>query len=223
MTSTTKAIQYPPNQTLYLTNLPSAKIQKYDIRLSLYMLFSTYGPVLDVVAMKTQKMRGQAHITFRDIQTATQAMRSLQGFEFFGYKIQIQYAKNKSDTLAKLDGTYRQPTAQTQNVETTSLQQSIFNAPPSSTTFSAPTSNLPPAPGVSLPSKPPLPPAPVRIPPPASTLPVPALDANMEDAPTPGSVAGVKRPREEDDEEEQAMDEDSDGDAAMEEDSDDEW
>lgn len=44
----------------------------------------------------------------------------------------------------------------------------------------------------------------------------------MEDAPTPGSVAGVKRPREEDDEEEQAMDEDSDGDAAMEEDSDDE-
>lgn len=51
------------------------------------MLFSTYGPVIDVVAMKTQKMRGQAHVTFRDIPTATQAMRALQGFEFFGYKI----------------------------------------------------------------------------------------------------------------------------------------
>jgi U2 small nuclear ribonucleoprotein B'' len=48
------------------------------------MLFSTYGPVLDVVALKTMKMRGQAHITFRDIQTATQAMRSLEGFEFLG-------------------------------------------------------------------------------------------------------------------------------------------
>jgi len=220
MSTNTKATQYPPNQTLYLTNLPSAKIQKYDLRMSLYMLFSTYGPVIDVVAMKTQKMRGQAHVTFRDVQTATQAMRSLQGFEFFGYKIQIQYAKNKSETLAKLDGTYRQPTAQNQvNVETTSLQQSIFGGPPSSTTFSAPTSNLPPMPNVSLPNKPPLPPAPVQIS--APTLPVPTPDANMEDAPTPGSVAGVKRPREEDDEGEQAMDEDSDGDAAMEEDSDD--
>lgn len=29
-------------------------------------------------------MRGQAHIVYRDIQTATQAMRSLQGFDFFG-------------------------------------------------------------------------------------------------------------------------------------------
>jgi hypothetical protein len=40
--------------------------------------------VLDVVALKTMKMRGQAHIVFRDIHASTQAMRSLQGFEFFG-------------------------------------------------------------------------------------------------------------------------------------------
>lgn len=51
------------------------------------MLFSTHGPVLDVVALKTMKMRGQAHIVYRDIQTATQAMRSLDGFDFFGQKI----------------------------------------------------------------------------------------------------------------------------------------
>ena len=72
---------------LYITNLPSSKIQKYDLRLSLYTLFSTYGPVLDVVAMKTMKMRGQAHVVFRDAQTATQAMRALKGFEFFGYEL----------------------------------------------------------------------------------------------------------------------------------------
>lgn len=48
------------------------------------MLFSTYGPVLDVVALKTMKMRGQAFIVFRDIQTSSQAMRALQGFDFFG-------------------------------------------------------------------------------------------------------------------------------------------
>jgi RNA recognition motif-containing protein len=48
------------------------------------MLFSTYGVVLDVVAMKTNKMRGQAHVVFKDVQASTQAMRSLQGFDFFG-------------------------------------------------------------------------------------------------------------------------------------------
>ena len=48
------------------------------------MLFSTYGPVLDVVALKTIQMRGQAHIVFRDVQAATQAMRSLDGQVFLG-------------------------------------------------------------------------------------------------------------------------------------------
>ena len=51
------------------------------------MLFSTYGPVLDVVALKTDKMRGQAHIVYRDIQTATQAMRSLDGSSFLGQEM----------------------------------------------------------------------------------------------------------------------------------------
>lgn len=44
----------------------------------------------------------------------------------------IQYAKGKSDTIAKLDGTYRMPVAPGNEVITTELQQSIFNAPPSS-------------------------------------------------------------------------------------------
>lgn len=68
---------------LYCTNLPD-KLCKHDLRLSLYTLFSTYGTVLDVVAMSTKKMRGQAHIVFKDVQASTQAMRALQGFDFFG-------------------------------------------------------------------------------------------------------------------------------------------
>ncbi|KAF9879026.1 RNA recognition domain-containing protein [Colletotrichum karsti] len=126
-----KVPQIAPNQTLYVTNLPSAKIQKNDLRTELYLLFSTYGPVLDIVAMKTMKMRGQAHITFRDVQAATQAMRSLEGFDFLGRSLTIQYAKSKSDFVAKLDGTFKMPnsTAGASNIEVTELQQSIFNAP----------------------------------------------------------------------------------------------
>ncbi|KAJ4421396.1 hypothetical protein N0V82_003777 [Gnomoniopsis sp. IMI 355080] len=119
----------PPNQTLYVRGVPSAQIQKEDLRTALYLLFSTYGPVLDVVALKTMKMRGQAHIVYRDIQTATQAMRALDGFDFLGEKIKVSYAKSKSNIFAKLDGSFKVPSATTQAAEMTDLQHSIFNAP----------------------------------------------------------------------------------------------
>ena len=76
-------LSVPPNQSLYLQNLPE-KLPKDDLKRALYMLFSTYGPVVDVNALKTAKMRGQAHVLFKDVQTATQAMRQCQGSEFFG-------------------------------------------------------------------------------------------------------------------------------------------
>ena len=72
-----------PNQSLYIQNL-NEKIQKGDLKRELYMLFSAHGAVLDVTAVKSAKMRGQAHVLFKDTQTATQAMRHCQGFEFFG-------------------------------------------------------------------------------------------------------------------------------------------
>ncbi|TGJ82722.1 hypothetical protein E0Z10_g6047 [Xylaria hypoxylon] len=190
---TIKIPAIPPNQTLYVTNLPSTKINKADLKTALYLLFSTYGPVLDVVALKTTKMRGQAHIVFRDIHAATQAMRSLEGFQFLGKELKIQYAKSKSDTIAKLDGSYKMPGTAAVNVEMTEIQQSIFNAPAltSSTASAAPISH-------SLPAKPPQ-----------------ATNVPVANAPSPDN-RGQKRARDEEEEE------DSDEDVAMEEDSDDE-
>ncbi len=83
LTDLKRAISLTREHRLYCTNLPE-KLQKPDLKISLYTLFSTYGPVLDVVAVKTPKMRGQAHVVFRDIQASTQAMRALQDFDFFG-------------------------------------------------------------------------------------------------------------------------------------------
>ncbi|KAI1115202.1 hypothetical protein F5Y14DRAFT_411475 [Nemania sp. NC0429] len=192
----------PPNQTLYVTNLPSAKINKADLKTALYLLFSTYGPVLDVVALKTAKMRGQAHIVFRDIHAATQAMRSLDGFQFLGKELKIQYAKSKSNTIAKLDGTYKLSGPAAADVEMTEIQQSIFNAPAptSSTTSVGPTTH-------GLPAKPPQ-----------------AKNTPATNAPSP-DTRGQKRPRDEEDEDEEEQgkedEEESDEDVAMEEDSDD--
>lgn len=68
---------------LYVRNLPD-ELPKDDLKRSLYMLFATYGAILDIVTLKTMKMRGQAHIVFRDIDSSTQAMRALDGSSFFG-------------------------------------------------------------------------------------------------------------------------------------------
>ncbi|KAF2832007.1 RNA-binding domain-containing protein [Ophiobolus disseminans] len=97
-----------PNRTLYVRGLPD-KLPKEDLKRNLYMLFATYGVLLDVVALKTMKMRGQAHIVFRDLDASTQAMRALHNTMFLGKYMQIAYAKTKSDTIAKLDGSYKMP------------------------------------------------------------------------------------------------------------------
>ncbi|KAH6646481.1 hypothetical protein BKA67DRAFT_664317 [Truncatella angustata] len=198
----------PPNQTLYITGLPSSKIQKADLKTALYMLFSTYGPVFDVVVLKTLKMRGQAHVVFRDIQAATQAMRSLEGFVFLGQPMRIQYAKGKSDIIAKLDGTYKMPeTAGAVAAQMTETQQSIFNAP---------------APGTAVPAT-----AAATAAAPTST---PAAASGLPAKP-PTAARGQKRTRDEEEEgeedeeekeEEKDEEEESDSDVAMEEDSDDE-
>lgn len=123
-----------PNQTLYVKNL-NDKINRDDLKRSLYMLFSTYGTVLDVVTArvgsKKQSMRGQAHIVFRDVQTSTQAMRALQGFEMFDKKMIIAYGKGTSSIIHKLRGTFEPPATQASTGESTDLQKSIFNTPPS--------------------------------------------------------------------------------------------
>jgi hypothetical protein len=58
-----------------------------ELKRSLYYLFSQFGQILDIVAMKTMKMRGQAFIVFKEIGSATNAIRALQGFPFYDQPI----------------------------------------------------------------------------------------------------------------------------------------
>jgi len=69
-------------------------------------MFSQFGTVLDVVALKTLKMRGQAFVVFKDILSATNAMRAMQLFPFFDKQMKIQFARSRSDIIAKLSGTF---------------------------------------------------------------------------------------------------------------------
>ena len=97
----------PPNQTVYVNNLPD-KIKKEgapalltrctrprrtdstdagdvhtELKKCLYAIFSQFGKIVDIVALKTYRLRGQAWIVFSDISASTNALRAMQGFPFF--------------------------------------------------------------------------------------------------------------------------------------------
>ena len=73
----------------------------------LHACFSQFGRILDVVVMSKFRLRGQAWVVFEDVPAATRALRQLQGFPLYGKPMRIQYAREKSDAVAKADGTFR--------------------------------------------------------------------------------------------------------------------
>uniref|UniRef100_A0A8C9ZLF3 Small nuclear ribonucleoprotein polypeptide B2 n=1 Tax=Sander lucioperca TaxID=283035 RepID=A0A8C9ZLF3_SANLU len=94
-----------PNHTIYINNI-NDKVKKEELKRSLYALFSQFGQIIDIVAMKTAKMRGQAFVVFKELAGATNALRQLQGFPFYNKPMRIQYAKTDSEVIAKVKGTY---------------------------------------------------------------------------------------------------------------------
>eukprot|EP00271_Cylindrocystis_brebissonii_P020404 TRINITY_DN6737_c0_g2_i1.p1 TRINITY_DN6737_c0_g2~~TRINITY_DN6737_c0_g2_i1.p1 ORF type:complete len:252 (-),score=80.01 TRINITY_DN6737_c0_g2_i1:1615-2370(-) len=94
-----------PNQTIYINNL-NEKIKKEELKKSLYAVFSQFGKILDIIALKTLKLRGQAWVVFDGITAATNALRQMQGFPFYEKPMKISYARTKSDVIAKADGTF---------------------------------------------------------------------------------------------------------------------
>jgi len=95
-----------PCETLYACNLCD-KPKKEELRALLYQLFVQYGDVIDIVHMRTAKMRGQAFIVFEETSSATAALRALQGFRLFGREMKLEFARSKSFATAKRDGTFK--------------------------------------------------------------------------------------------------------------------
>ncbi|TFK55481.1 RNA-binding domain-containing protein [Heliocybe sulcata] len=100
-----------PNTTLYINNL-NDKVNKEELQHQLFALFTTYGKIIDVVAQKGPKMRGQAFLVFGDLAGATAAMRACEGMVFYDKPMRIHYAKSKSyATLRREDPSFVPPSA----------------------------------------------------------------------------------------------------------------
>ena len=66
-------------------------------------VFSEYGDVVDVIAKKSIKRKGQAFVVFDSIDGAQNAIDELQGFDIFGQQMHLDFAKTRSDATVKAE------------------------------------------------------------------------------------------------------------------------
>lgn len=96
---------YPPSQTLYISNLDDRKNPE-KLKLALQEVCTPFGEVKDIIAMKSLKRRGQAWVVYQNIESAKEALVSLQKFPLYDKPMKIDFAKTKSDVVSKADGTF---------------------------------------------------------------------------------------------------------------------
>ena len=89
-----------PLQTLFVRNLTD-KLSNNELKRELYYLFSSISPVVEIQCRKG-KSRGMAWISFPTLEGATSAMAKLNGFNFIGKELYIEFSKNRSKTIAEI-------------------------------------------------------------------------------------------------------------------------
>ncbi|KAI9893145.1 MAG: hypothetical protein M1814_000693 [Vezdaea aestivalis] len=86
----------PANATVYVRNLEEG-IKIDVLKEHLTEIFSEYGNIIDLVAKRNLKAKGQAFIVFDDPASAEKAINDVQGFELFDKPMMLDYAKTRSD------------------------------------------------------------------------------------------------------------------------------
>ena len=97
----------PSGNTVYVANL-NDRIQLPKLLTGLRELFSEYGDIIDIIAKKNLKAKGQAFVVFDNAQSATRAIQDIDGFEFFAKPMTCAFAKTKSDATVERGGTAEQ-------------------------------------------------------------------------------------------------------------------
>ncbi|KAI9724136.1 MAG: hypothetical protein M1812_000855 [Candelaria pacifica] len=93
----------PPNSTVYVRNLEE-RIKPTELKEALTEIFSEYGNVIDLIAKKNLKARGQAFVVFDTPEAAERAIKEIQGFELFDKPMLLDYARTRSDATVMNQG-----------------------------------------------------------------------------------------------------------------------
>ncbi|KAF7545842.1 hypothetical protein G7Z17_g8875 [Cylindrodendrum hubeiense] len=92
----------PPISTVYVQNLEE-RVKLETITEALRTIFSEFGNVVDIIAKKNLKAKGQAFVVFEDADSAQKAIEEVQGFELFDKPMRLALARSKSDKTVALN------------------------------------------------------------------------------------------------------------------------
>ncbi|OTB14144.1 hypothetical protein K445DRAFT_319333 [Daldinia sp. EC12] len=92
-----------PISTVYVRNLEE-RVKPELLKEALSAVFSEYGNIIDIVAKRNLKAKGQAFIVFDRPESALQAVEEVQGFELFEKPMQVALARTRSDATVKKSG-----------------------------------------------------------------------------------------------------------------------
>ncbi|GAM34349.1 hypothetical protein TCE0_015r01872 [Talaromyces pinophilus] len=93
----------PPNPTVYVHNLEE-RVKIDDLKEALTEIFSEYGTILEIVAKKNLKAKGQAFIVFDNVESAQRAIEEVNGFDLLGKPMSLDFAKTRSDATVLREG-----------------------------------------------------------------------------------------------------------------------
>ena len=66
------------------------------MKYAIYNLFESFGQILQIVVKRSNKMRGQAFVVFKEVGEATSAKNNLNGYRIFGKPMKITFAEKRS-------------------------------------------------------------------------------------------------------------------------------
>ncbi|KAI9822825.1 MAG: hypothetical protein M1826_000404 [Phylliscum demangeonii] len=92
-----------PSPTVYVRNLEE-RIKIDQLKEALAEIFSEYGTIVDLVAKRNLRARGQAFIVFDTVEAAERAIDEVQGFELFEKPMVLDFARARSDATVKSSG-----------------------------------------------------------------------------------------------------------------------
>ncbi|KAM7186894.1 putative small nuclear ribonucleoprotein [Rhypophila sp. PSN 637] len=93
----------PPIATVYVRNLEE-RVKPDVLRQSLEAIFGEYGNIIDIVAKKNLKAKGQAFVVFDNQESALRAIEEIQGFDLFDKPMVLALARTRSDMTIKMTG-----------------------------------------------------------------------------------------------------------------------
>lgn len=80
------------------------RIKPDELKEALSELFSEYGTILEIIAKRNLKAKGQAFIVFDNVDSATNAIEEINGFDLFDKPMVLDYAKTRSDKTVLREG-----------------------------------------------------------------------------------------------------------------------